>query len=757
MSNTKLALSFRIFKNGQLLREDKLTQGVIKIGKVPSAHLRLDDDSVSRMHAVIEVSHLDVSLIDLGSTRGTFVNGKKINKATLQTGDVMMLGDLRVELAIGDAAEPVRRSVALPAVRPPVLPPPALPRTPTSTPGAGIPAVTASVGTPSVVMPRAAAAMPPLPAARPVPPPAPTPPTRSVARALDTAAHPVTFPQATAGTDELGGAGAVEVAAMLGDSVIGVKHCMDPRSGKVTSATWGLLAAGVACLLVSAGAFAASVRAEAANADRFATWTRVEHKPAHAFRPDSLGLGVDWLAFGGLAFGLVGLTLGVLRVRGERTSPYYRIGTAPGVELATEHAPLPAFPLVAPSGDDFVFNYGAGIDGELILDGKSTPLAELAAAGRSRPSASTAGAIEVPIPPRARIRARAGQTTFMISAVARPRRHAAPSWAGFENRALSYIGGSLAVHLGIWAFLQAIPAEASGLNLQIGTIEETGILVKGAAQIDAPPVKPEDHGEAGGAQGAEATKMALPSGASGNPATKADGRMQVAHTQDQAQLSRDEAIQAAISAGILGSERMLSGVRTLSSNNDFASGFDTANMNGAINGADGGGAGGFGGGVTGNDVGGGCLQAPCGTIGTGGRYNTIGTGPRAGSRFGLRDSGGPGGHGHEAVLPHIGDPAISNGSDYSKSIVRRYIRRHLNEIGYCYEKQLLAHPDLGGEILVKFLISPSGAVQSATGTGFDHEVASCLSGVIGSIEFPKPGDGAGVQVNYPFSFHPTGR
>lgn len=744
MSNTKLALSFRIFKNGQLLREDKLTQGVIKIGKVPSAHLRIDDESVSRMHAVVEVSHLDVSLIDLGSTRGTFVNGKKINKAMLRTGDVITLGDVRVELAVGDAAEPVRRPVELPTLRPPVLP-----RTPAATPGAGVPAVTAA--------PAAARAAAPPPLPRSAPPAAAVPVTRSVALAIDTAAHPATFPQATAGPDELGGAGAVEVAAMLGDSVIGVKHCMDPRSGKVTPATWGLLAAGVACLLVSAGAFAASVRVEAANADRLATWTRVEHKPAHAFRPDSLGAGVDWLTFGGLALGLVGVTLGLVRRRGERTSPYYRIGTAPGVELATEHAPLPAFPLVAPSGDDFVFNYGAGIDGELILDGKSTPLAELAAAGRSRPSASTAGAIEVPIPPRARIRARAGQTTFMISAVARPRRHAAPSWASFENRALSYIGGSLAVHLGIWAFLQAIPAEASGLNLQIGTIEETGIIVKGAAQIDAPPEKPEDHGEAGGAQGAEAAKMALPSGASGNPAaTKADGRMQVARTQDQAQLSREEAIQLAATQGILGSERMLSGVRTLSSNNDFASGFDTTNINGAIYGADGGGAGSFGGGVTGNDLGGGCLQAPCGTIGTGGRYNTIGTGPRAGSRFGLRDSGGPGGHGHQAVLPHVGDPAISNGSDYSKSIVRRYIRRHLNEIGYCYEKQLLAHPDLGGEILVKFLISPSGAVQSASGTGFDHEVASCLAGVIGSIEFPKPGDGAGVQVNYPFSFHPAG-
>src|SRR5262249_47238663 len=100
MSNTKLALSFRMFKNGQLIREDTLTQAVIKVGKVPSAHLRIDDESVSRMHAVIEVGSREVSLIDLGSTRGTFVNDKKINKATLVSGDVITIGDVRVELAI---------------------------------------------------------------------------------------------------------------------------------------------------------------------------------------------------------------------------------------------------------------------------------------------------------------------------------------------------------------------------------------------------------------------------------------------------------------------------------------------------------------------------------------------------------------------------------------------------------------------------------------------------------------------------------
>ena len=40
---SKLSLSFRILKNGQLVRAEKLTQGVIKIGKVPSCLLYTSD------------------------------------------------------------------------------------------------------------------------------------------------------------------------------------------------------------------------------------------------------------------------------------------------------------------------------------------------------------------------------------------------------------------------------------------------------------------------------------------------------------------------------------------------------------------------------------------------------------------------------------------------------------------------------------------------------------------------------------------
>jgi hypothetical protein len=327
-----------------------------------------------------------------------------------------------------------------------------------------------------------------------------------------------------------------------------------------------------------------------------------------------------------------------------------------------------------------------------------------------------------------------------------------PLLAGLENRAAAYLAGSLVVHLALWGLLQLIPPDDAAVNVDTIAIEDLGIRAAITAQTDPVPEQRDDRGDGAGKEALQ--PMALPSGATGNPdAAKADGRLRVARTDDPPRLSRDEAIQLAIREGILGSEQLLSGVKALSATSDLPSGFDTTNVNGPIYGVDGEGRGSFGGGVTGIDLGGGCLDATCaGTYPSAARYGTINGGPHAGGDYKLPLGGGRGPRGHQPIPPHIGEP-ITSGPGYDKSIIRRYIRRHINEIGYCYEKQLLAHPNLGGEIMVTFLISGSGMVQSSVAKGVAPEVASCVAGVIQSIQFPAPGDGGSVQVNYPFRFH----
>ena len=703
----KLTLSFRVYKNGQLVRAEKLTQNIIKLGKVASAHLQLDDDSVSRMHAIIEVTGGDVSVIDLGSTRGTFVNGQKINKAKLQSGDTITVGDLRIELAFTDEA--------VAAVPPPV------------------PAQTVTLPQPPVL-----AFVPPPPV-------------------VQRTAVPAPVAQGDA-EDFGGGTRAVEVAAMLGDSVVSVKHCMDPKGGKVTTATWGFFATGLACLLGSAIAFKSAVDTAAYNKGALEYHTAVRKMPAYSFRPQQQSAALDFMMWGGLSLGLFGLTAGLVRARRERKSPYYRVGTAPGVEQPLESAPSPDFPLVAPVGDDFVFNYGAGFEGELLVDGQATPLAELAQSGRARPSATTPGAIEIPIPAKSKIRARSGNTTFMISSVAKPAAQPVPLFS-LNSKTMAYFAGSLAVHLGIWGVLQTADADAAGVNIDLGNNEATAIRATTTESEELVPEEEQarEQGESGTKEAAGA-KMELDEGAAGKPnSPRTDGHIAIKNNQKEPAMSREQAIEAARTAGFLGDTTTLKGgIASLSSLQDFSSGFDDADIYGPLFGSAGEGQGNFGGGRHGFGAGGGCKPGEwCGIIGAG-RYGTIGNGSKVGQGWGEPGTGvgRPRRHVAQGPTDMIGRPII--GGDLDRAIIRRYIRQNIDKISYCYEKQLLAKPGLGGTVNVQFLIAGNGSVQASSGSGLDSEVAGCVAGVIKNIKFPAPANGGNVQVNYPFNFHPAG-
>lgn len=97
----KLRLS--VMENGQPVRVEELASDVvpIKVGRLSSSHLRFDDASVSRIHAVIEAAaDGSFNLIDLGSASGTFVNGEKITKASIVHGDVLQFGNIVVNFDI---------------------------------------------------------------------------------------------------------------------------------------------------------------------------------------------------------------------------------------------------------------------------------------------------------------------------------------------------------------------------------------------------------------------------------------------------------------------------------------------------------------------------------------------------------------------------------------------------------------------------------------------------------------------------------
>jgi len=109
----KVALTFALYQGDQLVRRDMIAQDIVKVGKDPRSHLRVDDELASRMHAVIEVaSPSDITLIDLGNEPGTLVNGQRVNKCKIRPGDQIQIGSTLIVLESAEVASSVPAQVA---------------------------------------------------------------------------------------------------------------------------------------------------------------------------------------------------------------------------------------------------------------------------------------------------------------------------------------------------------------------------------------------------------------------------------------------------------------------------------------------------------------------------------------------------------------------------------------------------------------------------------------------------------------------
>lgn len=84
-------------------REFALDRPVLTIGRRADQDIVLNDPSISRAHARIEVTAEGVSIADLDSTNGTFVNGHPVRteRAALRPGDRIQVGIVLLEYLTG--------------------------------------------------------------------------------------------------------------------------------------------------------------------------------------------------------------------------------------------------------------------------------------------------------------------------------------------------------------------------------------------------------------------------------------------------------------------------------------------------------------------------------------------------------------------------------------------------------------------------------------------------------------------------------
>ena len=170
----KKPVVLRIFKGDQLLGVKQFADSAqIVLGRPGDVQVPLDGERVSLIHAAIEERETGYFICDLGSENGTFKNGEPVLDSSIESGDLIQVGEFRIEFYIGapkpkapGAAPQVEITKTAPSKTESAPKIPAQAPTPAaSTPTAGSVAPTAPITkpAPAVTAPPASAASKPNP------------------------------------------------------------------------------------------------------------------------------------------------------------------------------------------------------------------------------------------------------------------------------------------------------------------------------------------------------------------------------------------------------------------------------------------------------------------------------------------------------------------------------------------------------------------------------------------------------------------
>ena len=736
-SGVTVPLTFEVYKGKELIQTLTLSQDIIKVGKLSSSHLRIEDESVSRMHAVIEVtSPGEITIIDLGSTRGTLVNGQKVNKQKLKSGDELLLGDIRVVLSVG---EPI--SVESPQPQgggqlvgettletpPPIQSLPFFENVPP-------PPVAAPLGTS-----RGAAPPPPL-------------------AAISTLPLAGFVPHAEE-IEVRDGGRAVEVSAMFEDAVLDVKLFDNPQAGHISGATKGLIAVGAVSLIASLiMLIIAFVQVGKIRRDRDA-WLDAG-KPYHEFRVPRDNPATDIAAGSMLLFGVAALMWGLFRYFEERGEREYTIGTDPQATFpVVDRLPGNRLPILRSTGADYEVLFTDHMAGDLRDPSGTKSLKELVTSGAARPVADLPGAYAVAVGSEARWNLRLGDNTFNIVTTPKARRFPVPIHIDWS--AQSYTGAVFALHALLLLLMFSVPPDPRTLSLDAFMNDQrfAKFLIKPPEQkdevipewlkkksLDEMGGKGKRHKDDEGKMGKKESKNKQ-----GLYALKGPKDNQDPH------LAKQLAKEMAEKTGVLGILNANKGSILASIyGRDSALGNDANDVLGGLVGTEVGEAYGVGGlGLVGSGRGGGGTGE--GTIGLG-NLGTIGKGGGGGSGSGYgRGAGGLGGR--RASAPEVVPGTAEVRGSLDKEIIRRIIRRHINEVKFCYERELVKNTNLVGRVMIQFTIAGTGNVVASmvqASTMNSPPVEMCIAQAVRRWEFPKPQGGGIVVVTYPFVLKAAG-
>ena len=687
-------LAIKVFYGDQLVDTQTLSQDVIKIGKLKSSHVCLEDEAVARMHAVIEVSGNEVRVIDLGSATGTTLNGARVDKnAALGDGDVLTFGPYRLEIGLV-AQAPVHAPAA---------------------------------GAAPMAAPMAAAAAAPMMQRAPI--------------QIDASEFEVQ-----------NGSRVAEVVAMFGNTVLDVQHVGQLKNKKSQAPMF--LAIGGLMLVAGTGIFLSEVKQDwQGYQDKMA-----EASESGGLRPQKPGNGLGALGVALALLGVVPFGMGLIRMGDYVNRSYtIGESHGASFHVPPQGLPdSAAFPLVRGSDHEFALNFTQSMTGEVTFDGQSIPLGQLVSSGRAG-STGSSYTFPLPPGANCRVKYN-DITFFVNSvapgAVIKGGSDTdKPFW--FYNGASFAVIGSLLVltHLIPNEAGELSLDDMGEENRFVGYLNTPD---KPPEEEEPPPEDQENTDEEAGGTGqrhkGEEGKMGKPTSKSksGLYAMKGpkDAIPQMARSFDPEMAARQ--------AGILGVMQQQSGHFLASPyGGAFAVGNDDADVWGGLTGTEIGEAYGVGGlGLVGTGRGGGGTGE--GTIGLG-NTGLIGKGGGGGTGSGYGRGAGAGFGGRGTRVPTVRQAKAEVQGALDKDIIRRIVRAHINEVRYCYNQALARDPNAKGRVAVQFTIGGTGKVPSAVvqeTTLKDPGVGNCIAQAVKRWTFPKPEGGGSVIVTYPFVLEP---
>ncbi len=712
----KVTLTFALYQGDQLVRRESVTQDIVKVGKDPKSHLRVDDDLASRMHAVIEVASADdITLIDLGNEPGTVVNGARVNKCKVRPGDQIQVGGTLIVLESAQDAAAEQAFVPPPApvqVAPPP-PPMANPFAPPAPPVDAFAQGAAPAADPFAPAP-----------ARPAPPPSPV--------SNPFADGPGANPFAGAGADPFAFSSPNPFAAAA-----------DPfGSGEEVAEGEG----GVRYVLTKSGPDVNpdEVEVNVPAVEVMVMWGDVVLHVSHLSPPRSFYVGEE---------------------QGKNLSSDYFI---PAEKLGATRAPI-----VLASGGNVALVLLPGAKGFVDIAGQGKrKIEDIVASGGAQPCAELSGAHQILLPAGAKARmeiagAQPGSAlVFQVATVNAGRR--APAGLFSSSRDWStvlYVGLSLAVHVGLlsaMAFFMpplGLMDEGAMSKDQLYLIQQY-LNASAEREMEQKETDQVSEDNPDNKEGGTGTRAKGEEGSMGNPNSRdTNRRYGVAGPKDNPDphIARSAALREAAEFGMIGLLNTGAGgdpnSPTAPWGRDDSLGTDPISARGNMWGdsiGDAFGAGGLG--LSGIGEGGGGRGEGIGL----GSIGTIGHGAGTGTGQGFGSGHGRLGGSHRTRPPQVRMGATTVNGRLPPEVIQRIVRQNYGRFRLCFENGLRNNPNLQGRVSVRFVIGRDGSVSNVGNAGSDlpdPAVVSCVTRAYYGLSFPQP-EGGIVTVVYPIMFSP---